>query len=203
MASRYGSMKQIESFGPAGETIMDYSIYDAIRAGFGKIVFIIREEFAEQFKSIFEPKLNGKIATDYVFQHLEDYTGGRTLPAERTKPWGTAHAVLCCKGKVNEPFAVINPVILRSSAEMETGWEGCLSVPGFRAQVPRHLEVDVAYTDRRGEAVTARFSGFMARLFQHEFDHLEGILYPERLPQGSALVTLDEFTALTGIVVPR
>jgi peptide deformylase len=102
-----------------------------------------------------------------------------------------------------EPFAVINPVILRSSAEMETGWEGCLSVPGFRAQVPRHLEVDVAYTDRRGEAVTARFSGFMARLFQHEFDHLEGILYPERLPQGSALVTLDEFTALTGIVVPR
>ena len=108
MASRYGSMKQIESFGPAGETIMDYSIYDAIRAGFGKIVFIIREEFAEQFKSIFEPKLNGKIATDYVFQHLEDYTGGRTLPAERTKPWGTAHAVLCCKGKVNEPFAVIN-----------------------------------------------------------------------------------------------
>lgn len=108
MASRYGSMKQIESFGPGGETIMDYSIYDAIRAGFGKIVFIIREEFAENFKAIFEPKLNGRIATDYVYQHLEDYTGGRAIPAERTKPWGTAHAVLCCKGKVNEPFAVIN-----------------------------------------------------------------------------------------------
>jgi hypothetical protein len=108
MASRYGSMKQIESFGPAGETIMDYSIYDAIRAGFGKIVFIIREEFADNFKAIFEPKLNGKIATDYVFQHLNSFTGGRAIPAERTKPWGTAHAVLCCKGKVNEPFAVIN-----------------------------------------------------------------------------------------------
>lgn len=102
-----------------------------------------------------------------------------------------------------EPFAVINPAILSASAEMETGWEGCLSVPGFRAQVPRHLEVDVAYTDRLGNEVTTRFSGFLARLFQHEFDHLEGILYPERLAQGSALVTLDEFTALTGIVVPR
>lgn len=108
MASRYGSMKQIQSFGPDGETIMDYSIYDAIRSGFGKVVFIIREEFAEQFKAIFEPKLNGKIETDYVYQHLSAFTNGYTIPADRTKPWGTAHAVLCCKGKINEPFAVIN-----------------------------------------------------------------------------------------------
>lgn len=108
IASRYGSMKQIQSFGPDGETIMDYSIYDAIRAGFGKVVFIIREEFAEQFKSIFEPKLNGRIATDYVYQHLSAFTNGYAVPADRTKPWGTGHAVLCCKGKVNEPFAVIN-----------------------------------------------------------------------------------------------
>lgn len=108
MASRYGSMKQIQSFGPDGETIMDYSIYDAIRAGFGKVVFIIREEFAEQFTSIFEPKLKGRIETDYVYQDLSAFTNGRTIPAERTKPWGTGHAVLCCKGKVNEPFAVIN-----------------------------------------------------------------------------------------------
>lgn len=108
MASRYGSMKQIQSFGPDGETIMDYSIYDAIRAGFGKVVFIIREEFAEQFKGIFESKLQGRIATDYVYQHLSSFTNGRAIPADRTKPWGTGHAVLCCKGKVNEPFAVIN-----------------------------------------------------------------------------------------------
>ena len=108
MASRYGSMKQIQSFGPDGETIMDYSIYDAIRAGFGKVVFIIREEFAEQFKAIFEPKLNGRIATDQAYQHLSAFTNGYAVPADRTKPWGTGHAVLCCKGKVNEPFAVIN-----------------------------------------------------------------------------------------------
>jgi NDP-sugar pyrophosphorylase family protein len=108
MASRYGSMKQIQSFGPSGETIMDYSIYDAIRAGFGKVVFIIREEFADNFKAIFEPKLNGRVETDYVFQSLESFTNGKSVPADRTKPWGTGHAVLCCKGKVNEPFAVIN-----------------------------------------------------------------------------------------------
>ena len=108
MASRYGSMKQTEGFGPNGETIMEYSIYDAIRAGFGKVVFIIREEFAEPFKNIFEPKLNGKIETAYVYQSLDKFTNQYPTPADRTKPWGTAHALLCTKGVVNEPFAVIN-----------------------------------------------------------------------------------------------
>ncbi|HTR28020.1 MAG TPA: sugar phosphate nucleotidyltransferase [Puia sp.] len=108
MASRYGSMKQIQGFGPGGETIMDYSIFDAIRAGFKKVVFIIRKDFAEDFKNIFEPKLNGKIATDYVYQDLHSYTGGFAVPADRTKPWGTAHAVLCAKDAIREPFAVIN-----------------------------------------------------------------------------------------------
>jgi NDP-sugar pyrophosphorylase family protein len=108
MASRYGSQKQTEGFGPHGETIMDYSIYDAIRAGFGKVVFIIREDFADAFKASFEPKLNGKIATEYVFQALDKFAAGKNVNPERTKPWGTAHAVLCTKGVVNEPFAVIN-----------------------------------------------------------------------------------------------
>ena len=108
MASRYGSMKQIEGFGPSGETIMDYSIYDAIRAGFGKVVFIIRKDFADNFKAIFEPKLKGKIATDYVYQQLDSLTNDYLTPATRTKPWGTAHAVLCAKDAINEPFAVIN-----------------------------------------------------------------------------------------------
>ena len=108
MASRYGSMKQIQSFGPSGESIMDYSIYDAIRAGFGKIVFIIREDFAADFKNIFEPKLNGKVETEYVFQRLQDHLGRHELPAERKKPWGTAHAILAAKEVVKEPFAVIN-----------------------------------------------------------------------------------------------
>jgi NDP-sugar pyrophosphorylase family protein len=108
MASRYGSMKQIQSFGPGGETIMDYSIYDAIRAGFGKVVFIIREDFAEDFKEIFEPKLKGRIPIDYVYQELDSYIDGFQVPPDRAKPWGTAHAVLCAKDAVREPFAVIN-----------------------------------------------------------------------------------------------
>lgn len=108
MASRYGSLKQIQSFGPSGETIMDYSIYDAIRAGFGKVVFIIRKEFEADFKEIFGNKLEGKIAVDYVFQDLHSFVNSDQVPADRTKPWGTAHAVLCAKPAVNEPFAVIN-----------------------------------------------------------------------------------------------
>jgi UTP-glucose-1-phosphate uridylyltransferase len=108
MASRYGSMKQIQGFGPSGETIMDYSIYDAIEAGFTKVVFVIRKDFAENFKAIFEPKLKGKIKTDYVYQDLRSFVGNYEVPADRTKPWGTAHAVLCAKEIINEPFAVIN-----------------------------------------------------------------------------------------------
>lgn len=108
MASRYGSMKQTEGFGPAGETIMDYSIYDAIRAGFGKIVFIIRKDFAEDFQKTFNEKLDGKIAVDYVYQELGSFVHNNLIPEGRTKPWGTAHAVLCAQDALHEPFAVIN-----------------------------------------------------------------------------------------------
>ena len=108
MASRYGSMKQIQEFGPGGATIMDYSIYDAIEAGFKRVVFIIREDFAENFQNTFEPKLKGKIETEYVYQEMDAYLGEYSVPEGRTKPWGTSHAILCASKAVNEPFAVIN-----------------------------------------------------------------------------------------------
>ena len=108
MASRYGSVKQIQGFGPGGETLMDYSIYDAIRSGFTKIVFIIRREFENDFKQIFEPRLKDSVTIEYVYQDMNSFTEGVSVPAERKKPWGTAHAVLCAMEKVNEPFAVIN-----------------------------------------------------------------------------------------------
>jgi NDP-sugar pyrophosphorylase family protein len=108
MASRYGSMKQVDGFGPNGETIIDYSIYDAIKAGFGKISFIIREEFVDNFKAIFEPKLAGRIETDYVFQSFDLKPFGIDKEIERAKPWGTAHAVLAARNQVHEPFCVIN-----------------------------------------------------------------------------------------------
>ena len=108
MGSRYGGIKQMDPFGPNGETIIDYSIYDAIASGFGKVVFIVRESFAEDLKNLFEPKLKGKIKTDYVNQEMNSFTEGYKIPEERKKPWGTAHAVLCAKNEINEPFAVIN-----------------------------------------------------------------------------------------------
>ena len=108
MGSRYGGIKQMDSFGPSGETIIDYSIYDAIRSGFGKVVFIIRKDFAEDFKNLFEPKLKGKIQTEYVMQEMDSFTEGFSSLEKRTKPWGTAHAVLCAKDVIKEPFSVIN-----------------------------------------------------------------------------------------------
>ncbi|MDO3640558.1 sugar phosphate nucleotidyltransferase [Mucilaginibacter sp. L3T2-6] len=108
MASRYGSMKQVDGFGPNGETIIDYSIYDAIKAGFGKVSFIIKEEFQDNFKAIFEPKLKGRIETDYVFQSFDLKPFGIEQEIERAKPWGTAHAVLSARNQVHEPFCVIN-----------------------------------------------------------------------------------------------
>lgn len=108
MASRYGSMKQIDGFGPNGETIIDYSIYDAIKAGFGKVVFIIKEEFADNFKSIFDEKLKGRIDVDYVYQNFDLKQFGIEEEIYREKPWGTAHAILSGRKVVKEPFCVIN-----------------------------------------------------------------------------------------------
>ena len=108
MASRYGSMKQIDGFGPNGETIIDYSIYDAIKAGFGKVVFIIKEEFVENFRSIFDPKLKGRIEVDYVFQDFNLKQFGIEEEIYREKPWGTAHAILSGRKVIKEPFCVIN-----------------------------------------------------------------------------------------------
>lgn len=109
MGSRYGGTKQIDHFGPNGETIIDYSIYDALNAGFDKVVFIIRESFAEEFKHIFDEKLGDKdVEIEYIYQELDSFLGNRSVPENREKPWGTAHAVLCAKNVINEPFAVIN-----------------------------------------------------------------------------------------------
>ncbi len=108
MGSRYGSLKQIDPVGPSGETIIDYSIYDAARAGFGKVVFIIRKSFEQDFKDIFISKLQPFIPVEYVFQELDNVPAGISFSSERTKPWGTAHAILMAKDIIHEPFAVIN-----------------------------------------------------------------------------------------------
>jgi UTP-glucose-1-phosphate uridylyltransferase len=108
IGSRYGSLKQLDHLGPSGETIIDYSIYDAIRAGFGKVVFVIKENIAKEFSEVFDSKLKGKIEVGYVFQEINKVPEGISYSKERQKPWGTGHAVMMAAGMINEPFAVIN-----------------------------------------------------------------------------------------------
>lgn len=108
LGSRYGSLKQMDKLGPSGETLLEYSVFDAIRAGFGKAVFVIRRDIEQDFKESVLAKLQGKIEVEYVFQELDVLPEGFSLPGDRVKPWGTGHAILVAKDKVKEPFAVIN-----------------------------------------------------------------------------------------------
>lgn len=108
MGSRYGGLKQLDEIGPNGEAIIDYSLFDAIRAGFGKVVFIIRYDFEEAFKAQFNHKLQGKIEVEYAFQELTDLPEGFTVPQGREKPWGTGHAIRAARKVVSTPFAAIN-----------------------------------------------------------------------------------------------
>lgn len=124
MGSRYGGIKQIDGFGPNGETIMDYSLFDAVRSGFTKVVFIVREEIKETVKEIFLPKLKGKVEVDFVVQALDTLVPKEYQNPERQKPWGTGHAMLCAKDVIHEPFAVIN-------ADDFYGQEAFQNVAGF------------------------------------------------------------------------
>jgi len=108
MGSRYGGLKQIDKIGPSGEAIIDYSIFDAIRAGFGKVVFVIRKELEQDFRNFFGNKLDGKIEMEFVYQEIDNVPEGIEINIERQKPWGTGHAILVAKDAINEPFAAIN-----------------------------------------------------------------------------------------------
>ena len=142
MGSRYGGLKQLDGSGPHGETIMDYSIYDAIQAGFGKIVFVIRKDFEEQFREKVLSKYEGHIPAELVFQGIDALPEGFTVPEGREKPWGTNHAVLMAKGVINEPFCVINcddfynrdcfKVIGKYLADLPEGAKNDYAMVGFR-----------------------------------------------------------------------
>ena len=108
LGSRYGGLKQLDPVGPSGETVLDYAVFDALRAGFGRVVFVIRRDFEPVFREQIGAKYAGRIAVDYVFQALDAVPAGGAVPAGREKPWGTGHAVWCAREAVREPFAVIN-----------------------------------------------------------------------------------------------
>lgn len=108
MGSRFGGLKQIEPIGKNGEILLDYSVYDAVKAGFNKVVFVIKRAIEEEFKAVVGKRIEKMVKTEYVFQETDALPEGFVCPSDRVKPWGTAHAVLCCRGIVKEPFAVIN-----------------------------------------------------------------------------------------------
>lgn len=141
MGSRYGGLKQLDGLGPNGETIMDYSIYDAIRAGFGKVVFVIRRVFEADFREKIVSKYADRIPVELVFQELDNLPAGFTVPEGREKPWGTNHAVLMGKDVINEPFAVINAddyygresfQVLADYLKSIEGTEGKYAMVGYR-----------------------------------------------------------------------
>ena len=142
MGSRYGGLKQLDTLGPHGETIMDYSIYDAINAGFGKLVFVIRKDFEDDFRRIVLSKYEGHIPCEIVFQSLDALPEGFTVPEGRTKPWGTNHAVMMGETAINEPFAVLNcddfydrdsfRVMGKFLSELPEGSTGKYAMVGFR-----------------------------------------------------------------------
>ena len=142
MGSRYGGLKQLDGLGPNGETIMDYSIYDAIKAGFGKIVFVIRKDFEQDFREKILSKYEGHVPVELCFQSLDALPEGFTCPADRVKPWGTNHAVLMAKNVVKEPFCVINcddfynrdafQVIGKFLSDLPEGSKNKYAMVGFR-----------------------------------------------------------------------
>lgn len=155
MGSRYGGLKQIDSVGPDGELIIDYSIYDALKAGFGKLVFVIRHYFEEAFKDKFGSKFDGIVETAYAYQELDDCLDGFKLPPDRQKPWGTGHAMLVAENVIDEPFAVINaddyygPNSIKAIAEYLSGIKrsgyGNYSMIGY---ILRNTLSDYGYVSR-------------------------------------------------------
>ena len=124
MGSRYGGIKQIDPMGPGGEIILDYSVHDASESGFDRVVFIIRKDIEAAFREVMGRRFEEKISVDYAFQELDNLPGSFTVPAGRTKPWGTGHAVLSCRKLVNEPFVVINADDFYGAAAFQKGAAG-------------------------------------------------------------------------------
>jgi len=137
MGSRYGGLKQIDPMGPHGETVLDYSVYDAIRAGFNRVVFVIREDFAEAFKNGIGARFADRIQVDYVFQHLDDLPEGFSVPQGREKPWGTSHAVRAARHVINGHFAVIN-------ADDFYGRDAYLRAAAFFSSLPANTTNEIA-----------------------------------------------------------
>lgn len=154
MGNRYGGLKQIDRFGPNGEALIDYTMYDALRAGFNKIVFLIREDFEKAFRKRFEPKLEGlDVEIEYAYQHI--YKEGYPASLKRNKPWGTGEAVLSCRNVIDEPFAVVN-------ADDYYGYSALKTLSSFLWSLPEQSEGKFAMVAYLLEATLSKY-GHVAR----------------------------------------
>ena len=200
MGSRYGGLKQLDGLGPNGETIMDYSIYDAIKAGFGKIVFVIRKDFEQDFREKILCKYEGHVSVELCFQSLDALPEGFTCPEDRVKPWGTNHAVLMAKDVIKEPFCVINcddfynrdafMVIGKFLADLPEGSANRYAMVGFRVGNTLSENGTVARgicskdKDEQGEwvavddntPVSMNMWGFTPDYFAHSEEYFKGFL---------------------------
>ena len=202
MGSRYGGLKQLDGLGPNGETIMDYSIFDAIRGGFGKLVFVIRKDFENDFRNKIISKYENHIPVELVFQSIDDLPAGFTCPEGRTKPWGTNHAVLMGKDVIKEPFAVINAddfygrdsfaVLGKANGSLARGICGT-NEGGYLTTVVERTEImrvngPVCYKDEKGEwvaiedntPVSMNMWGFTPDYFKYSEDYFVEFLKENR-----------------------
>lgn len=181
MGSRYGGLKQMDPMGPNGETVLDYSVFDAIRAGFGKVVFVIREDFAEAFKQIVGDRFADRIKVDYALQKLDDLPEGFSVPEGREKPWGTSHAIRAARNVIHEHFAVIN-------ADDFYGRDAYARAAGFFASLPENTRDEIGMVGYPLENTLSDHGhvnrGICTINGEHHLAHVEEILNIERESDG-------------------
>lgn len=180
MGSRYGGLKQVDPVGPSGETILDYAVFDAIREGFGRVVFVIRKDFEDAFRTQVAGKYAGKVKVDYVFQALDALPPGFAVPAGREKPWGTGHAVWCAREAITERFAVVGAddffgrdafrqlaVFLRAAPAEAAGEDGGGEAPNF-AMIGYRLANTLSENGAVSRGVCAAGAdGYLAKVVEH------------------------------------
>lgn len=199
MGSRYGGLKQMDGVGPSGETIMDYSIYDALRAGFGKIVFVIREFFEEDFREKIVSKYENHVPVEVVFQELDKLPAGFTVHPERVKPWGTNHAVMMGKDVIHEPFAVINAddfygresyAILAEQLKKMDGQENHYCMVGYRL----HNTLSESGSVARGVCATDEKEYLTSVVERTHVERVDGVI---KFKEGETWTDLGENTPVS------
>ena len=187
MGSRFGGLKQAEPVGKNGQAIVDYSVYDAIEAGFDKVVFIIKKAIEDDFKELVGKRIEKMVKVEYVFQENDKLPEGYTCPADRVKPWGTGHAILCCKGIVNEPFAVINADDYYGKSCFKTIYEELRKQTGEYAMVGFRLKNTVTENGTVSRGICEVKDGWLEKVTEYTKIDADGKFYNDNGECGGSL----------------